>query len=1469
MKRFVSLATVFALVFSLIPMITISYSQASEVEYNIGDTILFGNYPQSLVTDNELIVKLNAEEKEWQSYGYYHTEYKDYVREGGAMRADDYMQYADLFYEGRKYRAVTFSKYRPRDTTEWCSVLNSFQEVNGYSENAIYYFLFENLSWRILDPSTNLIICELIIDSQAYTNFAQYIPFEYKNMSGKPTSDYFSSSIRDWLLNDFLDTAFTLTQKEKIQKSLIGKNDSDPIYDSVFLLSASEASNDLYGLSDKSGMAKSTDYAKCQGLYVQTADGRWDDPALKGYSRYWKRMDASSGISGFLTTTSEGVRPACRLKELQSDDTYPSNSFEQFTLSFDANGGSDAPDSQTKEKRIPLTISDSIPSKAYSVFFDANGGKLSISTKSVKCIFNNWNLSKNGDGKTYAPGDSYIDDSNATLYAQWVNPKLGKLEILEREGFSFDGWYTAKDGGDLVSENTEITSDVMLYAHWTEVPYNVFSVTFHCDGGTNLPEPQEKIEDEPLVLSTTIPVIEYQVTFDPNGGTVSSPSIAVKSRFVEWNTNKDGTGKAYHPGDEYLDNADLTLYAQWEHQTIGTLPVPVREGYNFAGWFTEKNGGKRISATELIEKDISVYAQWKEVGSVSINVDESKPIDKDLLPVFSADDISWKSEQQKIVSVSEDGTITGLAKGNAIITATTQSGESAQIKVQVVQKAKEVKLNKTEVSVTALGETVQLEATVFPEDADETKVIWSSSDPSVAEVDENGKVTVLKDGDAEITASVAGTYVSSVCRISVVSVMPGDVDLDGEVTSGDARIALRRSVGLEKFEKGSKQYLAADVDGDGSVSSADARLILRASVGLETLQQTSHYHVYGKETRVEPSCEEEGYLSSRCRICGEEKRVPIPALGHNWISKNGVKGKVCSVCGKKECEFHGHSFVEKTLVAATCTKVGVKTLTCSICGVEYSEEIPVADHKWKVATCTTAKKCSVCGLTEGEPLGHKWNDGKVTKQATCTEKGVKTFTCTVCKTTKTESIPLVAHKLTKVARVEPTTEKAGNIAHYHCSVCGGNFSDSKGKSPVASVVIPKLEKPKELSSSEVFKAAKQYTVEINVTGKDFSGTGTGFFISNDGSIVTNYHVINRATTIKVTDCNNKTYTVSKILAYDKNMDLAVLKISASSTAAVLNKTDYETGDKVYTLGSSKGLTYTFSDGLIATRSRKVEDYNPDMYYIQTSAPISAGNSGGPLIDEYGRVIGVNTWSRTDGQNLNFAVPVSYLDQLDYSNPLTLKEFIAATAVTGTITPKTKSLTLRKGACAFIPITITATDEYTIWYNEKSAGIRCEWTTWEDDNIAMLIVYADDICSSVPINLYFEDNPNVKNTISVTVSKTSGATSYYSVSSIPDFGVMTGVSPYEAVYYYDDTVMSYFSYDSTELSALGYKTTQSCRTPYFKLLENKGFKYDSYTKENGFAIWYYINPTLKLKVSYSEIYGDNGSCDIVDIGYWFY
>ena len=198
-----------------------------------------------------------------------------------------------------------------------------------------------------------------------------------------------------------------------------------------------------------------------------------------------------------------------------------------------------------------------------------------------------------------------------------------------------------------------------------------------------------------------------------------------------------------------------------------------------------------------------------------------------------------------------------------------------------------------------------------------------------------------------------------------------------------------------------------------------------------------------------------------------------------------------------------------------------------------------------------------------------------------------------------------------------------------------------------------------LSATEIFKCINPGTVEINtyrLNGFAWA-TGSGFFISEDGQVVTNYHVIENAREIVVKTSEEKEYSITHVIAYDKEKDIAILQADiGSDVVSYLDISEElpQTGDAVYALGSSLGLTGTFSSGIVSTVNRELSDA-PGVKYIQTTAPISSGNSGGPLVNEAGLVVGINTASYSNGQNLNLAVEISQIDSLEALN-LSLDDF---------------------------------------------------------------------------------------------------------------------------------------------------------------------------------------------------------------------
>ena len=156
------------------------------------------------------------------------------------------------------------------------------------------------------------------------------------------------------------------------------------------------------------------------------------------------------------------------------------------------------------------------------------------------------------------------------------------------------------------------------------------------------------------------------------------------------------------------------------------------------------------------------------------------------------------------------------------------------------------------------------------------------------------------------------------------------------------------------------------------------------------------------------------------------------------------------------------------------------------------------------------------------------------------------------------------------------------------------------------------------------------------------GSGSGFFIDSNGTAVTNYHVIEGCSSAKVTASGTgKVYDVLGVYACNKDQDWVVMKIDGSGFSYLQagDKSTVLGGATVYAIGCPLGLQNSISQGLISNPSRVEDGVN----YIQTSAAMSSGSSGGALINKYGEVIGITSASYVYGQNLNLAVPITYVD----------------------------------------------------------------------------------------------------------------------------------------------------------------------------------------------------------------------------------
>lgn len=190
----------------------------------------------------------------------------------------------------------------------------------------------------------------------------------------------------------------------------------------------------------------------------------------------------------------------------------------------------------------------------------------------------------------------------------------------------------------------------------------------------------------------------------------------------------------------------------------------------------------------------------------------------------------------------------------------------------------------------------------------------------------------------------------------------------------------------------------------------------------------------------------------------------------------------------------------------------------------------------------------------------------------------------------------------------------------------------------------KKNKKQQYSASAIAEKAKTSIVTIKVYDKvgNNIGLGTGFFVSNNGKIVTNYHVIENAISVKVELENGEKFNDVYLLSSSQQRDIAVIKIPVENVTFIALGDDnkIKQGDQIYVIGNPLGLERTFSDGVVS--AKRVAD---GTQFIQITAPISQGSSGGPVLNKSGEAIAIASMIFTKGQNLNLSVPSKYIKPL--------------------------------------------------------------------------------------------------------------------------------------------------------------------------------------------------------------------------------
>lgn len=429
-------------------------------------------------------------------------------------------------------------------------------------------------------------------------------------------------------------------------------------------------------------------------------------------------------------------------------------------------------------------------------------------------------------------------------------------------------------------------------------------------------------------------------------------------------------------------------------------------------------------------------------------------------------------------------------------------------------------------------------------------------------------------------------------------------------------------------------------------------------------EDLDHIHNYVERT-YKPDCVKDGRTEKICTVCGDIVVLSaIPAKGHtlnDWQLKtkgectvNKVEERVCKDCGvvveTKVYPMDGHQAGEWQVTEdATCTQRLVECKYCKVCGEEVDKRVGnKLNHDYTQitvpGTCAVSQHmlftCKLCGDSHTDNYtdiyeAHTEGIWIVESAPTCVSDGVRKKICGVCSKVldKAESIPMDPNNHSFLVETFPPVGDKDGYTKHTCKNC---------KYEITNVYEMNL------LPSQVYEMIVSATVRIescNKSGK-MHNMGSGFFINENGELVTNYHVIAGAYQIKVKLYGGTEYYVTQILGYDPVRDIAVLKIDLSGNSYLKIATEnVKTGDPVYTLGSPLGVDDIFSDGVVSNPSKQLDGIN----YITFTAPISNGSSGGPLVNARGEAVGINTQVAKEGQNMNFAVPIALVGEIDLSN----------------------------------------------------------------------------------------------------------------------------------------------------------------------------------------------------------------------------
>ena len=400
--------------------------------------------------------------------------------------------------------------------------------------------------------------------------------------------------------------------------------------------------------------------------------------------------------------------------------------------------------------------------------------------------------------------------------------------------------------------------------------------------------------------------------------------------------------------------------------------------YGISGTYAETFANQQ--GMKFVNKAVKATNVVLDKTELTLNRGMKYSLTMTVTPATFTDKVSWKSTNVDVAAIAEDGTVTAKGAGQATIKVTV-GDVSATCKVNVVQPVTSIYLNKTSLEMTAL-DTYQLQASVYPSEANNKEVSWESSDEKVATVDENGLVQAKEKGTAVITAKAKdGSEVSRSCKVTVKNTAYVVTDIS-------------KLESTHNYENNCSDFWVYTKAGASALN-----ITFNSKTALE--EDFDYLYVFDKENKQVGKYTGTQLAGKTITVSGDTVKIQLVSddAGNAW----GFKVDVIAEKVEEECK---HTDTTKREVR------NAKAATCTLDG--YSGDI----------YCTNCGKLIEAGSVT-KAVGHQWDNGVITKAATATQTGIKTYTCTVCKTTRTEVVKALGNNTKPIGNSNKPKLKTG------------------------------------------------------------------------------------------------------------------------------------------------------------------------------------------------------------------------------------------------------------------------------------------------------------------------------------------------------------------------------------------------------------------------------------------------------------